>query len=204
MPGAAGLREVTRITLFDYGAGNLHSLEKALAPVGTVRVEANPLAALDTDLLVLPGVGAFGYAAIRIAPALREMRDALAGGLPAIGVCLGMQLLFDESDEADGRGLGVISGRVEKLSAKRIPQIGWNDVEWQQGNGPSTAYFANTFVCKPRDESCVIAWSNYEGERLASAVRVGNTIGVQFHPEKSSAAGVAYLRKTASELIACR
>src|SRR5215208_6349315 len=124
------------ITLFDYGAGNLHSLGKAVAAAGVeVRVETDPAAAVrDTDALVLPGVGAFAAAAERLAPGREVMRTALVGGLPCLGICLGMQLLFDESDESDenadnARGLGVIPGRVTRLHARRVPQIGWNSLD---------------------------------------------------------------------------
>lgn len=189
-----------RVTIFDYGAGNLHSLSKAISgPNVTVFFETDPLRSLDTDVLILPGVGAFSHAAERIAPAAVAMREALAGGLPAIGICLGMQLLLDASDEGDGCGLGVIPGRVTRLAAARIPQIGWNSLERSrdralQRSGLTTAYYANSYVCRPRDESVVMAWSTHEGDRFPAIVRAGATIGVQFHPEKSSSAGVRFLR----------
>jgi glutamine amidotransferase len=193
------------ITLFDYGAGNLHSLAKALeTPDATVHVEPDPVRALDTDLLVLPGVGAFGLASERLAPGRDAMRDALLGGLPCVGICLGMQLLFDGSEEGGGPGLGVVPGRVERLRAERVPQIGWNAVEEVRdplfARAPlDVAYYANSYVCRPADERAVIAWSTHEGDRFAAAVRAGNTVGVQFHPEKSSAAGVAFLRAAVAE-----
>ena len=198
------------ITLFDYGAGNLHSLAKALeTPGATVRVEPDPARALDTDLLVLPGVGAFGAAVERLAPARLAMRDALLGGLPCVGICLGMQLLFDASDEGAGAGLGVVPGRVEKLHAARVPQIGWNAIEDARdplfARAPlDVAYYANSYVCRPADASAAIAWSTHEGDRFAAAVRAGNTVGVQFHPEKSSAAGVAFLREAVRAAGAAR
>lgn len=189
-----------RITIFDYGAGNLHSLAKAVAIPGLdVRIETDPRESVETDVLVLPGVGAFAAAAERLAPGRDAMRDALARGLPAIGICLGMQLLFDGSDEGAGDGLGLIAGRVTRLEATRVPQIGWNALE-EAGElaaigAPLTmAYFANSFVCRPRDEKVVIAWSRHETDRYPSAVRTRNVVGVQFHPEKSSAPGVEFLR----------
>jgi len=100
-----------RVTIFDYGAGNLHSLAKALESSGVdVRIETDPLRAVEGDALVLPGVGAFGMAADRLSEGRDAMRRAIAGGLPTIGICLGMQLLFDASDEGLGAGLGVIAG----------------------------------------------------------------------------------------------
>ena len=189
-----------KVTIFDYGAGNLHSLAKALAGEGvTVEVETDPALAAQSDVLVLPGVGAFGSAADRLAPGRDAMRQAILGGLPTIGICLGMQLLFDESDEGEGAGLGVIPGRVTRLEAVRVPQIGWNAVD-PTGQDPlfataplPIAYYANSFVCRPDDERAVTAWSEHEGDRFPAAVRAGRTVGVQFHPEKSSSDGVRFL-----------
>jgi imidazole glycerol-phosphate synthase subunit HisH len=189
-----------RVTIFDYGAGNLHSLAKAIERGGVdVRVETDPVrAVVETDALVLPGVGAFGSAAERLAPGRAAMREAVARGLPAIGICLGMQLLFDASDEGDGAGLGLIPGRVTRLRAERVPQIGWNTVE--DTHDPlfdaaplPIAYYANSFVCRPEDPSSVIAWSEHEEDRFPAAVRAGTAVGVQFHPEKSSSDGVRLL-----------
>ena len=189
-----------RVTIFDYGAGNLHSLAKALEQDGvTVEIESDPVRAKATDVLVLPGVGAFGAAVARLAPGRMAMRDAIRSGLPTIGICLGMQLLFDASDEGGGDGLGIIAGRVTRLDAQRVPQIGWNDVAPVSGDSLfhsaplPIAYFANSYVCRPADERAVIAWTTHEGDRFPAAVRAGNTIGVQFHPEKSSTAGVRFL-----------
>jgi imidazole glycerol-phosphate synthase subunit HisH len=189
-----------RVAIFDYGAGNLHSLAKALEVDGVdVVVETDPRRAVDADLLVLPGVGAFGAACARLEPGREAMREAIGAGLPTIGICLGMQLLFDESDEGDGHGLGIIPGRVSRLRARRVPQIGWNSVEAAAGDplfGSAPllmAYYANSFVCRPEDESSVIAWTTHEDDRFPAAVRMGRTVGVQFHPEKSSADGVRFL-----------
>ena len=191
-----------RVTIFDYGAGNMHSLAKAIAAGGSdVAIEPDPLRATDTDVLVLPGVGAFGAAAERLAPGRDAMRAALVGGLPCLGICLGMQLLFDESDEspsADARGLGLISGRVTRLRARRVPQIGWNSVDDASDglldDAPLPhAYYANSYVCRPNDETVVRAWSSHEDDRFPAVVRVGSTVGVQFHPEKSSLPGLRFL-----------
>ena len=187
------------MTIFDYGAGNLHSLAKAIEGGGVeVRIEEDPTLAIDTDALVLPGVGAFGAAAGRLAPGRTAMREAIARGLPTLGICLGMQLLFEGSDEGEGAGIGVIPGRVSRLTAQRVPQIGWNALE--SAHDPlfdvaplSIAYYANSFVCRPADPSGVIAWSQHEGDRYPAAVRAGTAVGAQFHPEKSSAAGVRWL-----------
>ena len=194
-----------RVTVFDYGAGNLHSLAKALAGPGIeVRIESDSVLALDTDALVLPGVGAFGAAAERLAPGRKAMRAALDAGLPCIGICLGMQLLFESSEEGEGLGLGLITGRVERIRARRVPHIGWNTIE--EANDPlfarsplGLAYFANGFVCRPVDAFAITAWSRHETDRFAAAVRRGRTVGVQFHPEKSSRAGVRFLQAFVAE-----
>jgi glutamine amidotransferase len=192
-----------RVTMFDYGAGNLHSLGKALATAADVRVEADPLRALETDVLVLPGVGAFSPAADRLAPHRDAMRDAILGGLPTIGICLGMQLMLGGSDEGPGAGLGALSGRVTRLNAGRVPHIGWNAVS---GDDPllqvsrlEIAYYANSFVARPADAGAVTAWTVHETERFPAIVRVARAIGIQFHPEKSSAPGVALLAAALEE-----
>ena len=190
-----------RVTIFDYGAGNLHSLAKALAAAGAeVTIEDDPVRAVqETAALVLPGVGAFGAAAARFALGRETIRCSLAQGLPCLGICLGMQLLFEESAEGGGAGLGIIPGRVTRLRAERVPQIGWNQIE--DASDPlfdraplPIAYYANSYVCRPASRASITAWSTHEGDRFAAAVRAGRTVGVQFHPEKSSSAGVRFLR----------
>ena len=191
-----------RITIFDYGAGNIHSLTKALSGSGTdVVVEPDPVRAIETDVLVLSGVGAFGAAADRLAPGRQVVHEALRAGLPCLGICLGMQLLFDGSDESTPNvpGLGLIPGRVTRLNARRVPQIGWNSLEpvgdSLLDDAPLPhAYYANSYVCRPGDESVVQAWSVHEGDRFPAIVQCGKTVGVQFHPEKSSAPGLRFLQ----------
>ncbi|MCU0648016.1 MAG: imidazole glycerol phosphate synthase subunit HisH [Gemmatimonadaceae bacterium] len=202
------------MTVFDYEAGNLHSLLKALddPALGVrVRVETDARALLrDTDLLVLPGVGAFGHAAARLAPGRTDVAAALRDGLPALGICLGLQLLCEASDEGAGDGLGVVPGRVRLLRARRVPQIGWNRVEWTAAEGaPSAtlpqlpiAYYANSYVAAiDGNDPCVLATSTHETDRFAAVVRVARTVGAQFHPEKSSAAGVAFVRAVVADAV---
>ncbi len=183
------------VALFDYGAGNLHSLSKALEHAGArVRITADWAEALDGDGLVLPGVGAFGAAAGALPSDLASLRRALEGGLPCLGICLGMQLLFNESEESAGAGIGLIPGAVHKLDAPVVPQMGWNTVDTTpdplfDGVSPLVAYYANSYVCEPADPADAVAWSEYEGVRFAAAVRKIRTWGVQFHPEKSSGPG---------------
>ncbi len=199
-----------RVALLDYGAGNLHSLAKGLEAGGArVTVTTDWDQALGLDALVLPGVGSFGAAVRALEGEEDRVRDALAGGLPCLGICLGMQLLFSESEEGEGRGIGLIPGRVRRLRARTVPQMGWNDVEPTEagtrdpllaGLAELTAYYANSFVCDPEDTTSVIAETEYEEERFASAVRKGRSWGVQFHPEKSSTPGLALLRNFLDEV----
>lgn len=194
-----------RVTLFDYGAGNLHSLAKALAtaPGVEVRVQEDPIRALDTDLLVLPGVGAFGAAAARLAPGREQMRRAVLDGLPCLGICLGMQLMFDTSDEGGGEGLSLFRGRVTKLRSQRVPHIGWNSVEEDTALKSAklgTVYYAHSFVCRAEEPEVVVGWTTHEGDRFPAAVRRGNLLGLQFHPEKSSVAGVRFVQAFVEEV----
>ncbi len=190
------------IALFDYGAGNLHSLVKGLEAGGArVRVTTEWKEALAQDALVLPGVGSFGAAVRALEGHAPRVREALEGGLPCLGICLGMQLLFSGSEEGAGDGIDLIAGPVRRLRARIVPQMGWNDVEtagdplFDTLRDPGfTAYYANSFVCEPDDPGVIIGRSTYGEETFAAAVRKGRTWGVQFHPEKSSAAGLRLLR----------
>ena len=189
------------VAILDLGIGNLHSLRKALERNGaSVRVETEPRAALAADALVLPGVGAFAAAASRLAGAAEPVRDALQDGLPCLGICLGMQLLFDASDEGEGAGLGFLPGRVSRMAARPLPHMGWNDVVATRpdpllaGVDPLLAYFAHSFAAVPANPADAVAWSRHGEERFASVVRRQRTWGVQFHPEKSGAAGLRLLR----------
>jgi imidazole glycerol-phosphate synthase subunit HisH len=189
------------IAIYDYGTGNLHSLAKAFEGAGAhVKIETEPAVALQFEALVLPGVGNFGAAASRLSLYGPSLRAALASGHPCLGICLGMQLLFDSSEEAEGAGLAVLRGRVRKLRARRIPHMGWNDVK---GTGPDPlleqispmlGYYANSYVADMVDEHNVLAWTEYDEERFPAVVRRDRTWGVQFHPEKSGQAGLQLIR----------
>jgi glutamine amidotransferase len=188
-----------RVGVLDYGAGNLHSLAKALGRAGaSVMIDTEIERVLSTDAMVLPGVGAFSLAAKSLAPQMNKIRAALLDGFPCLGICLGMQLLFDESEEGSGEGVGFFRGRVRRLRSQRVPQIGWNDLEDVTGelfdsSSLETAYFANSYVCEPQDADTIRAWSTHEADRFVASVASGNVVGVQFHPEKSSDRGVAFI-----------
>ena len=193
---------MTHLALFDYGAGNLHSLAKGLEAGGArVTITSDWDEALDRDGLVLPGVGSFGSAVRGLEGEAKRVRDALEQGLPCLGICLGMQLLFPSSEEADGEGIGLLKGQVRRLRTRIVPQMGWNDVEAGEdaifaGLRSFPAYYANSYICElaeGEDDTTVIARSEYEGERYAAGVRRGHTWGFQFHPEKSSAPGLRLL-----------
>jgi glutamine amidotransferase len=192
------------IAIVDYGMGNRRSVEKALEHVGTrPRITAEHEAIRAADGLVLPGVGAFPEAMRRIgALGLDDvLRERVAAGVPLLGICLGMQLLFERTTEHEGAGgLGILSGEVTALRAPRLPHIGWNLVALErpaaltEGLGPATAFYhVHSFACRPADPADVVGVAEY-GERFASIVERGTVSGVQFHPEKSSRDGLALLR----------
>jgi glutamine amidotransferase len=192
-------------TILDYGVGNLHSLAKALAAAGMpVRVEADAARALDATCLILPGVGAFTAAAERLRSVRAAIRQRLTDGVPCLAICLGMQLLFSSSEEGPGNGLDLLPGRVSRVEAARVPHMGWNtlgsaDEPLLERSGLHTAWFANGFACRPADPRAVSAWVTHDNDRFPAIVRVARTVGVQFHPEKSSAGGVAFLREFVRE-----
>ena len=197
---------MTLIAICDYGMGNRRSVEKALEHVGArVARTAEHEEIAAADAIVLPGVGAFPEAMRNVvALGLDELlRERAGAGAPLLGICLGMQLLFDRSDEHEGAdGLGLLAGAVTRLEAPglKIPNIGWNAVTFTrpsvltEGLGAAAAFYhVHTFACRPEDERDVVGRGEY-GERFVSIVERGNVMGVQFHPEKSSRDGLALLR----------
>jgi glutamine amidotransferase len=192
------------IGLIDYGMGNRRSVEKALEHVGAGVVRSADHAALRaTDALVLGGVGAFP-AAMRSLEALqlRELiAERVAAGIPLLGICLGMQLLFDRSDELEPTGgLGLLPGNVTRLdgAGARLPHIGWSEVHFERAcalTGAGVAadrpfYHVHSFAVRPAEPRDVVATAEY-GERFATIVARDMVFGVQIHPEKSSADGLA-------------
>jgi glutamine amidotransferase len=198
-----------RILVLDYGMGNLRSVEKALEHVGArATIGADPDEVRGADGLILPGVGAFPRAMERIrATGLDELiAERAAAGTPILGICLGMQLLFERSEELGGAaGLGLLPGAVTALDAPglKVPNIGWAPVRWERESRlvsgiPSETpfYLVHSFVARPAGDGPwggdTLGTAEY-GERFACAVEQGNVFGAQFHPEKSSAAGLRLL-----------
>ena len=202
------------VALVDYGMGNRRSVEKALEHVGaTVARTADPDAIAAAEAIVLPGVGAFPEAMRRLRSLRLDglLRERATAGVPLLGICLGMQLLFESSEEHEGgEGLGLLPGTVTRLDAPglKIPHIGWNTVTFERAarltaglGGAATFYHVHTFACRPAEETDVVGRGEY-GERFASIVERANVMGVQFHPEKSSLEGLALLRNFAGVPVA--
>ena len=198
-----------RIAILDYGMGNLRSVEKALEKVGAeAEITSDPEAAEGADGVILPGVGAFPKAMERVREiGLDELvARRIDAGRPVLGICLGMQLLFDSSSENEGAsGIGLMEGPVGPLSANgyKVPHIGWSPVRWEhdseltEGLGPEPPfYFVHSFVPRPSEHANVLGTAAY-GERFTCAVEQAPLYGVQFHPEKSSAAGLRLLENFA-------
>ncbi len=194
------------IALIDYGIGNLRSVEKALQAVGApVRLTSDPAVIGAADKIVLPGVGAFGdgMRGLRERGLVEVIRESAAKGAPLLGICLGMQLLFDSSEEL-GRhaGLGLLAGSVLRFpeNGLKVPQTGWNQILFQGGSpllegleSGCYAYFNHSFYCAPADPPVVQGWTDY-GLRYASVIGSGHIYGAQFHPEKSQSVGLQMLR----------
>ncbi|HZN09088.1 MAG TPA: imidazole glycerol phosphate synthase subunit HisH [Pyrinomonadaceae bacterium] len=196
---------MNRVAIIDYGVGNLRSVEKAFAATGCEAVVSGDETVLrEAERLVLPGVGAF-------ASCMRSLRergfDSLvleraAAGTPLLGICVGMQMLFDVSDEfGTTDGLGLLPGRVRRFETELVvPQVGWNRIKQNQRHAlfegiedGSFCYFVHSFYCEPGNADLAIGETDY-GVKYASVVAQDNVCGVQFHPEKSQDVGLRMLR----------
>lgn len=194
----------TRIAIIDYGMGNLRSVENAFKHVGaSVSIVTSPGEVGEVDGLVLPGVGALQDCVDGLVAA--KFPDFLKGWVkeerPLLGVCLGLQAMFEQSEERDVKGLGLFAGEVKRFKSRpglKIPHMGWNQAKLQQKKSPyweglksqdSNFYFVHSYYVVPEDESLVLSTTDYEGV-FTSAIARGNTLACQFHPEKSQSNGL--------------
>lgn len=199
------------IAIIDYGVGNLRSVAKAFEYIGqTVTVTSDPQCVLEAEKVVLPGVGAFGKSMeqlerCKMVPVVKEV---IGSGRPFLGICLGLQMLFEESCEIFGGreaaypGLGIIPGKVLRFEVGdlKVPQIGWNQIHKAKDNpllygvpDGSYVYFVHSYYVKPEEPQLVACTTDY-GIEYCSGVQTGNLFAVQFHPEKSSAVGLQMLK----------
>jgi glutamine amidotransferase len=187
--------------VIDYGVGNLFSMSNALRKAGLgVMIVEEPTGLKGSEAVVLPGVGAFGAAAANLEPFREALEEAVEGGTPLLGSCLGMQLLFERSEESPGDGLGLLPGEVKRFTGDvKTPHMGWNTVEplrdspLLEGVEPgSYFYFVHSYYPEPADPRDTLASTSYGGE-FASIVERGTVYGTQFHPEKSGKTGARLL-----------
>jgi glutamine amidotransferase len=197
------------IAVIDYGAGNLRSIRRALESAGaTTIVTEDPEVVVRAEAVVLPGVGNAGHSVERIRQMGmdRAIYQAVDAGKPFLGICVGMQVLFDHQEEGDVPGLGLLPGRVRSLSGPvKVPHMGWNRSRvirsgpaGEPGDEPFF-YFVHSYVAEPADEADVAATAHY-GEDFASVVVRDNVWGTQFHPEKSGTDGLAFVRRFVAQL----
>ncbi len=193
------------IALIDYGSGNVRSVFNALTSLGAdVRLTADAGEISRAEKIVLPGVGAFGDCVhgLQERDLWGPMQDSLASGKPFLGICVGYQMLFEQSEETPGvHGLGFFPGKVKRFATPglKVPQIGWNNLDltphplWAGLPAQPHVYFVHSYYCEPTDPTTVIARTTY-GQTFAAAAARGSVAGVQFHPEKSQTVGLGILK----------
>ncbi|MCM8800656.1 MAG: imidazole glycerol phosphate synthase subunit HisH [Candidatus Omnitrophica bacterium] len=196
------------ICIIDYGMGNIHSVKKALESFGVkTLVTSNPQDLEKADKIILPGVGAFDDAILGLKKKdlISNLIKHIENKKTILGICLGMQLLFEESQEAkDSRGLGILKGRIKKFDnnlSLKIPHIGWNQIKMVLKDCPllkdipdnSYVYFCHSYYPEPEDKNIIVTYTDY-GLDFASVVWKDNIYGVQFHPEKSQAIGLKIIK----------
>jgi imidazole glycerol-phosphate synthase subunit HisH len=184
-----------KVVLADYGAGNLRSVCSALARAGAQPVVTkDPAEVARAPLAIVAGVGHAARAVEGLGPLADVLRERVVGGRPVFGICVGLQILFEQSDEGGGEGLGLIAGRVRRLEAPTVPHMGWNELAFPRrsrildGLEGADVYFAHSYAVQPDDDELVVARVDHAGAVVA-AVQNGALAGVQFHPERSGAAG---------------
>tara|TARA_B100000315_G_C14378502_1_gene496342 strand:+ start:143 stop:724 length:582 start_codon:yes stop_codon:yes gene_type:complete len=188
------------IAIIDYGSGNIQSLKNTLDFIGVESsITNNPEIIKKAERIILPGVGSFGYMMeqlekLDLIPAIKKSIDQ---GKPFLGICLGLQALFQESDESPGvKGLSIFKGRVKKFSKGKIPQIGWNNITPTNNNlfKKEFFYFVNSYYVVPNDKNIISTTSNYYQD-FTSSIQSNNITATQFHPEKSGQAGIDLLKR---------
>jgi glutamine amidotransferase len=195
------------IAIVDYGIGNLFSIYNGLKRVydHPTLVTTDEIAKLkEADGIIVPGVGAFDDCVRNFKPVSERLIECVKSGIPVLGICVGMQFLFDESEEGKEKGLGLMPGNVVRLlEDERVPHMGWNNLHLQKQSALLDGitendyfYFVHSYYCVPRDEERIVASVEYDGQ-LAAVVSRENLYGVQFHPEKSSKSGLHILRNFA-------
>ena len=187
-----------KTTVIDYGVGNLYSISRSLERCGAeVEVVSDPSRLLDAECVVFPGVGAFDRTMMKLLPFREGIVSRLEAGVPALGICIGMQILFEGSDEGSSPGLGFFKGRVEPMQARMLPHMGWNEVVSDDpildGADGRMFYFVHSYRGSPSERDVTIGTTEYEGKEFGSMFKKGNVYGTQFHPEKSSAVGRRFL-----------
>jgi glutamine amidotransferase len=192
---------MTTVAVLDYGVGNLFSMSNALKRAGLkVQVTGDPRKIASADAIVLPGVGNFGPASVKLQPFAKSIRSALAEDIPMLGSCLGMQLLFERSEESPEEGLGLLNGWVKRFQGElKVPHMGWNTIESTRESPllegiPNSEhfYFVHSYYPEPDGGEVTLAVTDYGG-CFTSIVESGPLYGCQFHPEKSGKAGAKLL-----------
>jgi len=188
------------IAIVDYGTGNLKSVKNALDYFNVDSIITDKAQdILKADRMIFPGDGSFGYMmeSLQKKNLTGIIKQSIAQGKPFLGICLGLQALFDESEESPGiKGLGVFKGKVVKFRKGKIPQIGWNEINPKKKGifRKGYVYFVNSFYAVPEDDSIIAATTDYYGN-FASAIKCDNVTAMQFHPEKSGDFGMELLRR---------
>jgi glutamine amidotransferase len=207
--GSGPLRKADLLYIVDYGSGNLRSVQKAFEHVGVrAVVGSDPSSLAQAAAIVLPGVGAFGAAMAQLESRglSGPLVERIEAGVPFLGVCLGLQLLFEASEESPAvPGLGLIRGDVRALPARvKVPHIGWNQAElctcsdlFDGIPDRSAFYFVHSYAVVPRSPGDVMCMTDYDGVTFVSGIETGNVSAVQFHPEKSSTLGLRFYRNFA-------
>lgn len=205
---------MSTIAVVDYDMGNLHSVCKGLENAGgNPKITDSPAEIERADAVLLPGVGAFDYAVqqLRLRHLEEPIKKAIASGKPFLGICLGLQILFESSEEGKEPGLGIVPGKVLRFDHEpgiTIPHMGWNQLEltqpecplWQQLPESPWVYFVHSFYVSPTDKSVNAAQITHGSQTVTAAIAKDNMMAVQFHPEKSSTAGLQILSNFVSQV----